>query len=467
MNFKTHILKLLLVLIPLMAFGQDRITGTFHSLAGQEIKLIGYSGFDTYTIDSTQVNNEGTFSLEFYEVDYGMGFLISEDEKSLVIVLAPNENLHLEGELLDVPSAINIQGAQNLLFDRYASEHARREQALKAWDYLAKKYAKDSLFIGRKHPIRAIEKETKRIKKEDVVFLESLGEDSFLNWYLTTRKLISSTAIIAQFRPEEAPDAIKAFRAMDYAKPALYKSGLLKQSLESHFWLLENSGSSLESVYEKIYVSIDSVIESLTSDKEKFNEIAEFLLNMFEKRSLVDASEYLALKILEEHADKITGNFLNRLEGYRAMKIGSTAPNFEFLGDVLLPKSFSTPSPNKLSDISTDYTVVVFGSGWCPACPQELIQIASFYPNWKKNGVEVVFVSLDEDENMFKKFAKPFPFISISDYQKWESPMVKDYHVYATPTMFLLDRNKKIILKPTSVIQLNTWIDWYLVQGRK
>ncbi len=109
----------------------------------------------------------------------------------------------------------------------------------------------------------------------------------------------------------------------------------------------------------------------------------------------------------------------------------------------------------------------MFGASWCPQCSQELSKITGLYQKWKKPGVEVVFVSLDEDKNVFKNFTNIFPFISICDYKKWDSPMAKDYYVFATPTVYLLNNKQEIILRPNSVSQLDSWVDWYLVQDNK
>lgn len=111
--------------------------------------------------------------------------------------------------------------------------------------------------------------------------------------------------------------------------------------------------------------------------------------------------------------------------------------------------------------------MVVFGASWCPQCPQELSQISGLYEKWKTHGLEVVFVSLDEDQQNFKNFTSIFPFISVCDYQKWDSPSAQAYHVFATPTLFLLDNKQKIMLRPNSAQHLDSWIDWYLVQGNK
>jgi peroxiredoxin len=106
--------------------------------------------------------------------------------------------------------------------------------------------------------------------------------------------------------------------------------------------------------------------------------------------------------------------------------------------------------------------LVVFGASWCPACITELNAISGIYTKWKKYGVEVVFISLDEDKQAFKKIADRLPFISLCDYRKWESPIVKAYHVFATPTLFLLDNEQKILLRPSSVHQIDAWLDWFL-----
>ncbi|GAA3624858.1 TlpA disulfide reductase family protein [Flavivirga aquimarina] len=463
-------LKAIIVLLFICAFtyAQNSITGTFTGLANQHIKLVGFNGFDTYAIDSTQADEKGRFNLKFSKNDYGMGYLLLQDNKSFVIILSENENLQLVAEKFATHETIVIiSGKQNKLFEQYATEHPRREQTLSAWDYLTKVYRKDSLFAVHKIPKQAIETEKQRIIAEDSLFLASLPKNSYVSYYLPLRKLGSSVSTIAQYRTEEIPSTIQAFREIDYTDKRLYNSGLLKEVIESHFWLIENSGRSLDSVYIEMNKSIDILVANLLPDEYKLNEITEYLFKSLEKRSLFRASEYLALKLLNEQGCTINNDFAVQLESYRAMKKGNTAPDIKFKNDIIAPSYKATEIPKMLSDIKSNYTVVVFGASWCPQCPQELSQMAKQYAKWKEQGVEVVFVSLDEDKNIFKSFAELFPFISICDYQKWESPIVQSYHVFATPTIYLLNNKREILLRPNSVSQLDSWVDWYLVQGNK
>ncbi len=455
----------ILLLLSIFVYSQNTITGTFPDIANQQIKLVGYNGFDTYAIDSTQANEKGEFSLKFSKNNYGIGYLLSEDNKSLVVILDENENLQLAGMNISLLETIVIRnGKQNKFFEQYSFEHPRREQTLSAWDYLEKIYKKDSLFTVHETPKLAIDKEKRRIKAEDSLFLADLHPKSYIYYYLPMRKLVSSVSTIAQYRTEEIPATIQAFRQVDYSEFRLYKSGLLKETIDAHFWLIENSGRSLDSVYIEMNKSIDYMIDNLLAHEKELNEIIEYLFELLESRSLFGASEYLALKLLNEHGCTLNNDFASQLESYRAMKKGNIAPDFTFTGDVL---NGSNPSVEKLSGIESDYIVVIFGTSWCPACPTELSHIANVYNKWKSQNVEVLFVSLDENEKNFKNFSKDFPFISICDYKKWESQPVKDYHVFATPTIYLLDNNLEIILRPNSVRQMDAWVDWYLVEGNK
>ncbi len=466
-NTKKVIITLTYLLFSASIWAQSSITGTFSDIASQQIKLFGFNGFDTYVIDSTQADEKGKFTLKFNKKDYGMGYLLSENSKSFVVILA-GEGLKLKGESLAITESIDIlEGIENKLFEQYASEHPRREQTLSAWHYLTKIYSKDSLFAIYETPKQAIEKEKQRIRIEDSMFLATLPQNSYVSYYLPLRKLVSSVSTVAQYRTEEIPAAIQAFRQIDYIDNRLYKSGLVKEVIESHFWLIENSGRSLDSVYKEMNKSIDILVVNLLSNDQKMNEITEYLFKFLEKRSLFKSSEYLALKLLNEQGCTINQDFAAQLESYRAMKKGNTAPDIEFPKNILAPGYEATKIPQKLSNVKSNYAVIVFGASWCPQCPKELAQIAKQYSKWKKQGVEVVFVSLDENEKTFKSFAGVFPFISICDYKNWESPVAKDYYVFGTPTIYLLDNKREILLRPNSVSQLDSWIDWYLVQGNK
>jgi peroxiredoxin len=463
-NITICICVILFCFLSVFARGQNTVNGRFPQLANLQIRLEGYDGFNTYHIAETKISSEGGFDMKYSEADYGMGYLVTEDNNSFVLVLS-GEDIELTGESLAHSESIDIlRGDDNLVFERYAKEHPRREQTLSAWIYLRNIYKADPLFRSQDKPRLAVETEIERIRQEDKGFLNNLPPGSFISWYLPMRKLISSVPVVAQYRTEEIPGTIDAFRHLDYIDPKLYKSGLLWEAIEAHFWLIENSGRPLDSVFIEMNISIDHLIDNIVSDTKKFNEITEYLFKLLEQRSLFGSSEYLALKVLNEVSCTIDNDLSSQLESYRLMKIGNIAPDFEFTNGLHSPAWQPGRSPGRLSEIESKYNLVVFGAGWCPICSQSLKEIAGLYEKWKSYGVEVVYVSLDEDEQVFKNNAGAFPFISVCDYKKWESPVVKSYHVFATPTLFLLNEKRGIILRPNSVQHVNAWVEWNLAK---
>jgi thiol-disulfide isomerase/thioredoxin len=457
---KTLILLALLINFITNIYGQS-ISGNLKLLSSQEIKLEGFNGFDTYTISSNRLDSDGNFALSYSMSDYGIGYLVSADNKPFLVVLS-GEDIELKGEALSLPETIKFsKGIENILFEKYANEHPKREQALSAWNYLEKFYTLDPLFSSQEKPRESIQLEKNRILNEDINYLSNLPSDSYVRWFLPIRKTVSSVSVVAQSRPEQIPYTIDIFRSLDHTDPKLFKSGLLRDVLESHFWLLENSGNGLDSIFKEMKISINHLIDNLIQDEAKLNVVMDYLFDLLERQSLFEASEYLAIKLLNEENCNLDNNFARQLETYRAMKIGNTAPDFEFSGDIISPSQYQDLTHSKLSDLKTKYTLIVFAASWCPKCSEEVPVIASLYSKWKKQEIEVVVISLDSEKKEFDRFFVDFPFISMCDYKKWDGQIANDYYIFSTPTMFLLDKNREILLRPNSVKQMDAWVDWY------
>jgi thiol-disulfide isomerase/thioredoxin len=441
---------------------------SFSSLRGTKVKFGTFEGLQSKNLDSSLVNDKGTFAFQFSTQKPAVGYLISAENKPYFLILDKSEQIELSGEDLSIPEKVKVNsGKQNQVFAQYASEYPKLEQTLGAWRYLNQIYTSDPLFSKDTKAKKFIDEQYALIKKQDQDFLNQLDPKSYVAWYLPVRRLVSDVSIVAQYRTEEIPATISAFRKLDYADERLYRSGLLKDAIESHFWLLENSGKSLDSVFIEMKISIDSIMINLVKDEKKLNEITDYLFDLLERHSLFQASEYLALKVLNEVSCTINSNLAKQLETYRAMKKGNIAPDFSFYPNTIFPSDISREKTQKLSDLKSPYSLVVFGASNCPRCQEEIPEIAKLYSKWKAQGVEVVFISLDEAPQDFTKFTASLPFISSCDFKKWNSPIVESYYVFGTPTMFLLNNKREILLRPNSVKQMDAWVDWFLIQQNK
>lgn len=73
------------------------ITGKFTQLANQEIKLEGFNGFKTYPISTATMDEKGNFKLAYNKADYGVGYLMSADNKPFFVILS-GEDVEVSGE---------------------------------------------------------------------------------------------------------------------------------------------------------------------------------------------------------------------------------------------------------------------------------------------------------------------------------------------------------------------------------
>lgn len=437
---------------------QNTIVGNFSSIKGQIIRLMGYQGTDALAIDSTVVNAVGDFELHYSDANLGMGYILTNENKPYIVVLEKNK-VQLTGQTpADASTIVINNGEQNKLFVQYSVEHSKREQALSAWVYLKKLYGADTFFKNQAISKLAIDNEIDRLNKVDNDFLKILPPNSFMNWYLPIRKLISDVEVVANTRPQEIPLTIKAFRGIDYAHPQLYSSGLFSELLESQFWLIQNCGLDQGEKINEMNTSVDFILASVSKNEKLYNDFTNYLFQNFEKYNLFDASAYLATKALNQKEVILNNSLAFKLESYRTMKIGNTAPEIEFKGDVYVNRQLVN-NMNRLSDIKAKYKLVVFGGSWCPQCKSETMLLNMRYDKWKAKEVAVVMVSLDTDKKAFEDFASDFPYTIACDYKKWETQAAKDYHVTSSPNIFLLDSTNKIILRPSTISSLDSWLD--------
>ena len=278
--------------------------------------------------------------------------------------------------------------------------------------------------------------------------------------FLISLTVFKTTAqnVIANSSVTKIQATTKVFRDINFSDPQLYTSGFIFNLIDRYFLDVQKSGLDEATKYNEMKLSVDIILDSVKKNEKVYNDLTKYLFQYFEKYSLFNASEYIALKALSQKQVVLNSALANKLESYRKMKVGNRAPNFEMVGDVFKNGS-SVKATLHIADINAKYKLVIFGGSWCPQCRAEMIHLLPLYNNYKVKGLEVVFVSLDTDKNEFEKFTTPFPFYSVCDYKKWDTQAAKDYYVSSSPTIFLLDSNNKIILRPPTVASLDSWLE--------
>ena len=454
-----NLLCVLLTIGPYGAFSQQ-LSGSLKHHSNQEIRLFGYDGFETIELARSTIDASGNFIL-LYQDYIGMGYIETSDDSQLYLVLNETE-VKITATHLKEPDSITFTNSnENLIFNQFAVEHNQRERALAGWKFLLPQYEKKKLLTQQKGIVNIIQKEIDRLEKQDLDFLNNLNSFYYVSWFLPLRKLLDDIPLSIQKYTQRIPKHLADIRNIDFNDSRLYHSGILDDLLESHYWMLENAGMTLDSMYMEMNASTDILIQNIEQNEKLLNEVSDFLFSFLEKRSLYKASEHLALKSLTQSSCLIEKGLAKRMETYRAMKVGKIAPDIVFEGKKMMMGG-EINKDLRLSDLKSDYILIVFGASWCSNCELELPKIREKYLQWKLKGVETVFVSLDHDNKEFTSFVKDFPFLSFCDFKGWENKAVIDYYVFAVPTLFLLNNKREIILRPNSIEQADAWFKYKL-----
>lgn len=108
---------------------------------------------------------------------------------------------------------------------------------------------------------------------------------------------------------------------------------------------------------------------------------------------------------------------------------------------------------------TSDYYVLIFWSSTCPHCLQELPKVQNSMKNYDEKTVKVIAYGIEDENANWEKVSANFPeFIHVIGLQKWDNPLIKDYGIMSTPSYFVLDKNKTIISKPDDADGLEAFL---------
>lgn len=205
-------------------------------------------------------------------------------------------------------------------------------------------------------------------------------------------------------------------------------------------------------------------------------EMYKFLLNWLTDEYISPkymGQDAVFVHLFEKYHSKGISNWLNEKQlttisnrAYMLMSnlIGDQAANLEMVD--------STGKSMPLYNVNADYTVVCFWDPECGHCRAQVPRLDSIYiAKWKKEGVKMYGVLTEtKDFNQWVNFIKDHKmngWINVyeTDAQKKivetaKRPSYKQlYDVIQTPTLFLLDKNKKIVAKKLTMEQMDDLLD--------
>lgn len=428
-------MKKVLILSTLISqfFTAQLITGNLLEHKNTEIALAIYDGTQQTLYTKGVTDEQGNFSME-YPIDYKGAAIFQVRDGGSVILLLNQENIKLDWKNSKEMGSLKFENSlENDVFSKAMEVNQQAQQKLAGLKYLLPLYEKE---------INTQQWLAKEIQKQEGLFpdfVNTISNNLYAKKYLLLRKFLEElqSAVNSKNEVNNLSSYENQLLTIDFSEDALWYSGLLPELLGNYYYLLDRYKD--QEVINQNAIKANHVwMSSLKNKPQRLTQIAEFCFMMLERKSSTKASEHIALEMLNSYRDQLDTRQVNIYEQYGNMAIGKTAPNI----------SLSHPKYKTLKDIPTQYKLVVFGSSTCPECNNQYPSLVGVYKKLKpKQSLEMVYISLDSNKKDFLNYYKEAPFITQFDGKGWEGEAVKSYHVFATPTYVLLDKDLKILSK--------------------
>jgi thiol-disulfide isomerase/thioredoxin len=199
--------------------------------------------------------------------------------------------------------------------------------------------------------------------------------------------------------------------------------------------------------------AIDKIMDKVSVNPVIYDYALNLLIDTFEKYNLESVLVYIAENYIEGGCETNSKKLMEkRLAGYQKMAVGKKGP------DILMLDENGTQI--RLYNLKSEYVLVLFWASWCPHCANMLPQLKKWYDS-KTINLEVYAVSIDSSRFIWEEnlLMNNYGWINTCTFAGWNDKAAKDYNIYATPTMFLLDRERKIIAKPLTYREFRKEVD--------
>jgi peroxiredoxin len=207
---------------------------------------------------------------------------------------------------------------------------------------------------------------------------------------------------------------------------------------------------------------IDKIIKKCEPDYKIFQFIAVYLFNHF-RESEIMGHDAVMVKLADDiylsgKADWVTKEFKDdlrkQIELIRPNLIGKKAHD-------LVMDSYSGIYVS-LYDIHKDFTILYFWEPDCGHCKEATPKLKSYYDKVKSQGIEIFAICTQTDKQKWAKYIEENKLTWINGWDPQRSSRFDFYYnVQATPSVYVLDKNKIIIAKKLSVEDIGPFIENY------
>lgn len=438
-----------------------KITGRIKGLKDTTCVLAHYFGSTQYiTKDTARVDGAGNMVFEGKKtLPEGLFIVVTPKNRYIEFLMTADQQFSFETDTADVIKNMKITGSkENEIFYGYQQQLGKLSEEAQALT-MQKKQRSDAASTSLAN------KQLIDLQKQANEYRAKFLQDNPGTFAV---KLLKATA---------EPDVPPAPKAANGRPDSIWVFNYFKQ----HFWDDYDFADERFVRTPIMQRKIERYIKELTVQvPDSLIKEADFLVNKAIAGKNKEIKYYTIYYITSQYEQpKVMGTdglFVHMFEKYykTGVMTVSDSSTLKSIGERvatmkpnLIGKAFVPPvisdtlrRPIAFQSVKADYTVVFFYSPTCGHCRESAPKLKKFVDDYKGKGVEVVAIAIDQSPEEWKKFIREFKLgnaINGYDYTL-RTDYRKQYDVWTTPTVYVLEKDKKIIARKLPVEQIEDFV---------
>lgn len=418
--------------------------------------MLGYHfGASKYVLDTVKLNSSGVALIQ------GDSLLA----KGIYIAILPDKtNFDF---LIDKDQIFSIETSKNNLWENLKFKNSPINSNFIAYQHFMKTKQEQVTAIQKQMKADSTNKELQKQLQEKLKTVDREVKDV---WKTTREKengnLLSTlialveTPSIPEFNiPAGAanPDSIRWVMGYTYQKnhywdninlsdEGILRTPIFESRLKGFFTNI------LIQTPDSLNMEVDRFIAKTEGNKNTYQYVVSYLLNHFNQSNIMShdavfvhiAENYYINKKAPWANEELMTKLKERVNRLRPNLVGKIAPNLVLESD--------NGEYIALNQIKAKYTIVYFWEPDCSHCQKETPILYNFYNKVRDKGIQVyaIYTQYKKEEWQKSLAEKGYDWINVWD-ANYNSNFRALYDITSTPTVFLLDKDKKIIAKKISV----------------
>lgn len=439
----TRKILFLLALLPSVLFAQHTIKGTF--TPAEEFKfafLYRVTAETSLFVANADVTEDGTFEITLDEKTvpgtYRLVYAQPQDQFNFDFIVNNKEDIVLK---FDLEKGLTFdKSTENKLYSSYNRSMALVNKSIRN-------------YYGSGKEDKSGYSKIFNILKDTQNEFEKASDGMIVNNFIKA---------CGPYIPNELEDVstfsknIKSnyFSNIDFGNKTLQDSNfLIKTTIDYVIGFIDRKDPDASYIE-----NIDTVVKAIGNNPKIKSILLEILWNQFSVEGNEVVTNYIGTKYLLNIARSNNDNELaNSIIYFKNASIGNIGPDF----NIEVKDENDKIEVSKLSKLegSNNY-LLFFWSTTCSHCLEEIPQLKEFVKSKTKEDIQVIAIALDNDLYRWKDLTYEYPdFLHVFGEGKWDNPIGDQYNVTATPSYFVLDKDKKIIGKPKNITVFKSYFE--------